>query len=139
MIYKRTNENAVSPVIGVILMVSITVILAAVIAAFVFGMAGSMSKSNVVGATAKYTSPNVIEVMYHGGQDAITFQSATVLVVQDNGEVVTYSNGGVLGNSVGNIVDITSATPFVRGQNTVLVVGTFDNQQERVILDLKNF
>lgn len=32
------NEEAVSPVIGVILMVAITVILAAVIAAFVFGM-----------------------------------------------------------------------------------------------------
>jgi len=34
----RNNEEAVSPVIGVILMVAITVILAAVIAAFVFGM-----------------------------------------------------------------------------------------------------
>ncbi len=34
----RQNEEAVSPVIGVILMVAITVILAAVIAAFVFGM-----------------------------------------------------------------------------------------------------
>jgi flagellin-like protein len=34
----RKNEEAVSPVIGVILMVAITVILAAVIAAFVFGM-----------------------------------------------------------------------------------------------------
>ncbi|MFZ3059312.1 MAG: type IV pilin N-terminal domain-containing protein [Candidatus Methanoperedens sp.] len=32
------NDEAVSPVIGVILMVAITVILAAVIAAFVFGM-----------------------------------------------------------------------------------------------------
>ncbi|OFV67745.1 MAG: protein containing DUF1628 [Candidatus Syntrophoarchaeum caldarius] len=34
----REDEEAVSPVIGVILMVAITVILAAVIAAFVFGM-----------------------------------------------------------------------------------------------------
>jgi flagellin-like protein len=36
------NNNAVSPVIGVILVVAITVILAAVIAAFVFGMAGNI-------------------------------------------------------------------------------------------------
>ena len=35
----KTSEDAVSPVIGVILMVAITVILAAVIAAFVFGKA----------------------------------------------------------------------------------------------------
>jgi len=38
--YGKGSEDAVSPVIGVILMVAITVILAAVIAAFVFGMAG---------------------------------------------------------------------------------------------------
>ncbi len=37
------NEEAVSPVIGVILMVAITVILAAVIAAFVFGLGGTQS------------------------------------------------------------------------------------------------
>ncbi|MGC9436106.1 MAG: archaellin/type IV pilin N-terminal domain-containing protein, partial [Methanomicrobiales archaeon] len=35
------DEEAVSPVIGVILMVAITVILAAVIAVFVFGLAGN--------------------------------------------------------------------------------------------------
>ena len=45
------NEDAVSPVIGVILMVAITVILAAVIAAFVFGMAGNIQKTKVVAAT----------------------------------------------------------------------------------------
>ncbi len=38
----RENEDAVSPVIGVILMVAITVILAAVIAAFVFGMGSNV-------------------------------------------------------------------------------------------------
>ena len=38
------NNSAVSPVIGVILMVAITVILAAVIAAFVFGASGYISK-----------------------------------------------------------------------------------------------
>ena len=47
------NDEAVSPVIGVILMVAITVILAAVIAAFVFGMAGNISKTKVVAATAQ--------------------------------------------------------------------------------------
>lgn len=38
------NEKAVSPVIGVILMVAITVILAAIIAAFVIGLGGNISK-----------------------------------------------------------------------------------------------
>jgi len=39
------NEDGVSPVIGVILMVAITVILAAVIAVFVFGLAGDLEGS----------------------------------------------------------------------------------------------
>ncbi len=49
----RKNDEAVSPVIGVILMVAITVILAAVIAAFVFGMSGNISKTKVVAVTAQ--------------------------------------------------------------------------------------
>jgi flagellin-like protein len=41
------NENAISPVIGVILMVAITVILAAVIAAFGFGIVGYNPLNNI--------------------------------------------------------------------------------------------
>lgn len=48
------NEDAVSPVIGVILMVAITVILAAVIAAFVFGLGGQQ----VAAPTASLTAAN---------------------------------------------------------------------------------
>ena len=62
------NEDAVSPVIGVILMVAITVILAAVIAAFVFGMAGNVQKTKVVAAHATQSGTNVI-VTWDGGQD----------------------------------------------------------------------
>ncbi len=62
------REDAVSPVIGVILMVAITVILAAVIAAFVFGMAGSVSKTKTVAATAKQQGNDYL-VTWQGGQD----------------------------------------------------------------------
>jgi flagellin-like protein len=41
----RDDEDAVSPVVGVILMVAITVIMAAVIGAFVYGYGGSMTKT----------------------------------------------------------------------------------------------
>ncbi|MFB6269961.1 MAG: archaellin/type IV pilin N-terminal domain-containing protein, partial [Halobacterium sp.] len=44
------DERGVSPVIGVILMVAITVILAAVIASFVLGFGDSVSKSVQAGA-----------------------------------------------------------------------------------------
>ncbi len=53
MVVTRKNDEAVSPVIGVILMVAITVILAAVIAAFVFGMSGNISKTKTVAVTVQ--------------------------------------------------------------------------------------
>ena len=49
---RRMDEKGVSPVIGVILMVAITVILAAVIASFVFGMTGTISKPKTPGISA---------------------------------------------------------------------------------------
>ena len=69
MAFTKKNDEAVSPVIGVILMVAVTVILAAVIAAFVFGMAGNMSKGKVVGFTATKASNGVITITNIGGQD----------------------------------------------------------------------
>ncbi|HTY52730.1 MAG TPA: type IV pilin N-terminal domain-containing protein [Methanomicrobiales archaeon] len=124
------KEEAVSPVIGVILMVAITVILAAVIAAFVFGMAGGISKTKTVAATARQ-SGNDIVVTWQGGQD--------------NGYVVGYGvtlndNTGSLalvwvntGNAVGN------STKFVgKGDNTnnhVIVNASFTDGSGQVVLD----
>ena len=49
-----SDDSAVSPVIGVILMVAITVILAAVIAAFVFGLADSSESAPQVSFNYDY-------------------------------------------------------------------------------------
>jgi len=56
------KEEAVSPVIGVILMVAITVILAAVIGAFVFGMAGNVQSTKTVAVTTSVNSSGGLEV-----------------------------------------------------------------------------
>ena len=55
MAFKRKNEDAVSAVIGVVLMVAVTIIVAAVIATFAFGMAGNLQKTKGVAATASKT------------------------------------------------------------------------------------
>lgn len=60
------NDEAVSPVIGVILMVAITVILAAVIAAFVMNMAGDVETTKTVMLSAKLV-PDGIESILQGG------------------------------------------------------------------------
>ena len=56
----KSKEDAVSPVIGVILMVAVTVILAAVIAAFVFGMGSNVSKKKSVAVTAQMIGSDII-------------------------------------------------------------------------------
>ena len=74
------GKDAVSPVIGVILMVAITVILAATIGSFLFGMGGDMKKQNIVLATASQPSPDKIVVTYYGGPDPDPVESITVTV-----------------------------------------------------------
>ena len=75
----RENEDAVSPVIGVILMVAITVILAAVIAAFVFGMGSNIGTTKTVAVTASQNGNNVV-LTYHGGADAATLDYLKITV-----------------------------------------------------------
>jgi flagellin-like protein len=147
------NEEAVSPVIGVLLMVSITVILAAIIGSFIFGMVPSMVKTNkMVGVTAMQPESGKITVTYVGGQDSGSFDYAKVIVVPDSGTVTyyhaaeKYSNGtaiaavaspgtasdGILGSEVGSMV---TAVGTFGGRNNVKVVGTFTDGSQQVLLD----
>ena len=67
----RKNEDAVSPVIGVILMVAITVILAAVIAAFVFGLGGSQQAAptaSIVASNNPDTGAYDLKIQHKGGE-----------------------------------------------------------------------
>ncbi|WP_255198414.1 type IV pilin [Halorarius litoreus] len=79
-----TDEDAVSPVIGVILMVAITVILAAVIGTFVLGLGENVQSaspqanfqfeySNMTGGSNDYAtgaaSENYMEITHTGGED----------------------------------------------------------------------
>ena len=136
---QQTNETAVSPVIGVILMVAITVILAAVIAAFVFGMSGQISKTKIVAVTVQQPDATHISVLYQGGQDAQSFESGTVTVNNDKttDPAVTYDNGdgtnnATFDNQVGAQV---TATGTFTGKNHVIVVGHFTDGTEQVLTD----
>jgi len=66
-----TDEDAVSPVIGVILMVAITVILAAVIGAFVLGIGGSQTQTPQ--ASFEFSGDTVI----HSGGDTLQMDQLT--------------------------------------------------------------
>jgi archaeal type IV pilus assembly protein PilA len=150
MVYTRKNDEAVSPVIGVILMVAITVILAAVIAAFVFGMSGNIQKTKVVSVTGTRANANDLQVTYAGGQDA---PSLNEISWQVNGAqaVATAGSGNVTGwmfkptgttfpatevspaaaLPVGSGLTITAATP----NSHVVGVGHFNDGATQVIFD----
>jgi len=127
----RENDEAVSPVIGTILMVAITVILAAVIAAFVFGMAGNVQTTKTVAATATQQGNN-ITVTYQGGADHQSVENLTVIVTaSDTGESFNETSDGKpqVGRSwtfVGN------GTP---GRDHVVVVAEFTDGTSQVVLD----
>lgn len=76
----RKNEEAVSPVIGVILMVAITVILAAVIAAFVFGMGTPKQAPQAsIQITAATTLTQNITLTHSGG-DSIDLAKTRAII-----------------------------------------------------------
>ena len=72
------NEEAVSPVIGTILMVAVTVILAAVIAMYVFGVPANVTKTKIVAATAQLDKMGDIVITYQGGQDDDSLSSLNI-------------------------------------------------------------
>jgi flagellin-like protein len=136
------NDEAVSPVIGVILMVAITVILAAVIAAYVFGMPANVEKSKLVVVTTLVTRDGGIDITYQGGQDRDSLTA--INITAPNGSVWHTTDGkGSLADSgstyappnVGSVMKLIPAADWPPGQKHIVVVGTFNDGSSHVILD----
>ena len=139
MIKLRENEEAVSPVIGVILMVAITVILAAVIAAFVFGMGSSVQSTKNVAVTAQQQGPNIV-ITYQGGADA---QSVKYLAfsIADQGRVYSKDETGdttASTSDAGGSVSVGTSWKFTGTPGTkehVVVIAHFTDGSDQVVLD----
>jgi len=133
------NEEAVSPVIGVILMVAITVILAAVIAVFVFGMANDVETTKTVAATAKINGDDII-VTYQGGPDAEKVSWINSTIYTATGSIATNGSGGTSAQtskqnpSVGYSVTFDSAG-HADGDERVVITAEFDDGTTQVLLD----
>lgn len=83
------NEEAVSPVIGVILMVVITVIIAAILAVFSFGV-GAPQKSPEV--NLRYTA---IDDPTAGPMLKISHEGGDALILKDEKLTVTFASSGL--------------------------------------------
>ena len=124
---KIENNSAVSPVIGVLLMVAITVILAAVIATFVFGMAGYIGTSKVVAITMQQPDGTHITLTNMGGQDVGNLVSVSVM--GDLKDIPAVK----LEASVGSTK--TYELSAEAGQKHIVAVGLFKDGTEQVLID----
>ena len=136
------DEKGVSPVIGVILMVAATIVIAAV----VMGMLGSFkaptSKTYSVSVSARENSTHCIVLTFEGGPDA---NLVDYLNVSINGTDVTsdliHYNQSIFGNADGSSADVKignqtaycTVKPGVADR--VLVTATFVDGTKQIVLD----
>ncbi|MFB6074297.1 MAG: type IV pilin [Haloarculaceae archaeon] len=115
------DDDAVSPVIGVILMVAITVILAAVIATFVLGLGDQVSNTAPQASFSfNYDGANNNLTVTHTGGDSV---QANELYIRGSNDDGSWNN--IPGSSYGRTSDITagnSVTVDVSASATVRVV-----------------
>lgn len=124
------KDDAVSPVIGTILLVAITVVLVAIVAAVVMGMVGGVGDSKTVGVTAQpfvNASDNGITVTITGGKDANMLVNITPYM---NG--VTFTPTEITSPKVGVPFVMTVGDQAHNG--TLTLTGSFTDGSQAVLL-----
>ena len=148
------EEDAVSPVIGVILMVAITVILAAVIAAFVFGMGPpeQAPQASIRGSADTVGTDNVLKLEHQGGEAITLTDSKTKVTIDgepvsltylasdsqfDAGEALyIYYNGTSYNLDKRTYLDTTNVTADVVTTGTTSNVKIIDVASQQMIADI---
>ncbi|MCZ7383986.1 MAG: type IV pilin N-terminal domain-containing protein [Candidatus Methanoperedens sp.] len=145
----RKNDEAVSPVIGVILMVAITVILAAVIAAFVFGM-GPPTKAPQV--QLKVTANSTGLTITHSGGDPLVLKDEKLTIkfaTNDTAintslalfpgftDVETLSPGSTISDYNRNIYNGTVGNFGPMGSGSILKITILDVPSGQIVTDTK--
>jgi flagellin-like protein len=114
------DERGVSPVIGVILMVAITVILAAVIASFVLGFGDNVNQSGQAGISVQDDGSTITVVSVGSSTDGVYCTGSDDGLNGAGGGDTTSSNLAGVGDTIAgcggdNVVAVTS-----EGQETVV-------------------
>ncbi|WP_456486994.1 type IV pilin [Candidatus Alkanophaga liquidiphilum] len=127
---EKLNKKGVSPVIGVILMVAATIVVAAVVLGMLGGF-GPPKKTYAVSATVTQINATAIKIVYQGGPDADLVTNLSYIV---DGHP---NPAGSLDHTPGAIVIINNASYIDAGPNNdaVTVTATFQDGSQQVILD----
>lgn len=122
----NSDDRAVSPVIGVIMMVAVTVILAAVVSTLVLGMGDDLEANPQANFGFDYDATGTnLTITHEGGQ---TLEAAQVYV--NNGTEVPWASTGDI--SAGDSMDLT-----VSPDDTVRVVWKSDNGNTAILATYK--
>ncbi|MDD1686446.1 type IV pilin [Methanoregula sp.] len=100
---KIFNEHAVSPVVGVMLMLVVVVIIAAIVSGVAGGMAKGQTKSPQATIQGEFSVTSGLQIIHAGGD-----------VLPTNGLVITVANGPAFGSNLEsytlNTVDMANVT-----------------------------
>jgi len=127
---KKNNASAVSPVVGVMLMLVVTIIIAAVVSAFASGAVSGQTKVPQATITATFSISNGLQITHAGGDGLAT--ADTVFIIRDNSmfgqnlqqktaqvlnkTLIASSNGGLLDNGDGT----SNITSFIPGDTLII-------------------
>ena len=136
VVLNSKTERAVSPVIGVILMVAITVILAAVIGVFVLGLADDLGESPTQATLDFDVNDDNVLIISHQGGDSLDFENGDYsLVVDGSTEIEDLGDAdGVDGDSLssGERMEITHEG-HGQGENSGVEVSIRDNNANSIV------
>ena len=138
--HRKMDEKGVSPVIGVILMVAATIVIAAV----VLGMLGGFNppkKAYTINVQASRVDVDGdgfddIKVTYMGGPDAALLDAISSITIDGASQTIDHT---VFGNVDGNSTDINIGAYQVfndfTGGNHVIVTAAFVDGSVQIVLD----
>lgn len=128
-VFAQRDDRAVSPVIGVILMVAITVILAAVIGTMVLGMTDNVGQNVQAGASVQVNSNDQIVVTWTSNQNAGELSVAAENV--SDGTAVTWDASTI--SSIGGTATSDNAVSGETYQVTVTASAQSGDAQTVII------
>lgn len=130
-----SDDRAVSPVIGVILMVAITVILAAVIGTFVLGLGNQMGQSAPQASfSADYDEANTNLEITHTGGAKMAASDISVVVGSTTSPISSHGVNAESDITAGTTVTISGVNP----EDTVRLVWQQGSDDSAIVYEWEN-
>lgn len=126
---KHTNDTAVSPILGTLLLLVLTVILAVAVAALVLNMGDVAPDTRMLSFTA-HQEGDMIYVTYHGGPNQLDVADPGIVALVNEQEMQTpFTKSGHVE------VGTSAKTMGTLGKDHVVVSVVFKDGKRQVCLD----